>query len=203
MGISVDEFDHNKVKASDEFTIGYLAAVCPEKGLAHLCEAYVLLRRQGRHCRLRIAGYVGASGREYWRQIEHKLHAENLHDAVEFVGEVDASQKRSFFQSLDLFCVPTDYPEPKGFYILEALASGVPVVQPRHGSFPELVGDTGGGKLFDHVGPQSLADAIAELMDDPQLRSDLATQGRSAILQLHTDTRMADETWAVYERLAR
>lgn len=202
MGICVDEFAQRETKSSDEFTIGYLAAVCPEKGLAQLCDAFALLRKQGRKCRLRIAGYVSAAGREYWAEIQRTLRASRIMDAIDFVGEVDAAQKRSFLQSLDLFCVPTAHPEPKGFYVLEALASGVPVVQPRHGSFLELIEDTGGGRLYDPDGPQSLATAMAELMDDAPLRDQLATTGRASVRELHSDTRMADETWALYERLA-
>ena len=53
----------------------------------------------------------------------------------------------AFLQSLDVLSVPTTYREPKGLYVLEAWANGVPVVQPRHGSFPELMEAAGGGLL--------------------------------------------------------
>ena len=52
-----------------------------------------------------------------------------------------------FLHGIDVLSVPTTYREPKGLYVLEALANGVPVVQPSHGSFPELIEVTGGGIL--------------------------------------------------------
>ena len=58
-----------------------------------------------------------------------------------------------FLQGLDVLSVPTTYREPKGLYVLEALANGVPVVQPRHGSFPELIEATGGGLLVNPDDP--------------------------------------------------
>jgi len=50
-----------------------------------------------------------------------------------------------FLQSLDVLSVPTTLSRAEGLYVLEALANGVPVVQPRHGSFPELIEATGAG----------------------------------------------------------
>jgi glycosyltransferase involved in cell wall biosynthesis len=56
--------------------------------------------------------------------------------------------------------VPTSYREPKGLYVLEALANGVPVVQPKHGSFPELIEATGGGLLVNPEDPQDHARSL-------------------------------------------
>ena len=52
-----------------------------------------------------------------------------------------------FLARADVFSVPAPYQEPKGFTILEAMAAGVPVVQPAHGAFTEMVQKTGGGLL--------------------------------------------------------
>ena len=79
-------------------------------------------------------------------------------DRIRFLGEVDRSGKQKFLNSIDILSVPTIYEEPKGLYALEALAHGVPIVQPRHGSFPEMIEATGGGLLVE---PHSAA-ALAE-----------------------------------------
>lgn len=202
MGIRVEDFKPARDRPRDSrFTIGYLARICPEKGLADLCEAFVFLRRAGRNCRLRIAGYLAASQEEFLEGLRDYLHQPATRDHVEIVGEVSRQQKIDFYQSLDVLSVPSIYHEAKGLYVLEAMASGVPVVEPRHGSFPELVEATGGGVLYDPaLGSPGLADALARLMDQPGERRRLGNEGRESVQRLHADKVMADATWKLYER---
>ena len=72
-----------------------------------------------------------------------------------------------------MLSVPTAYQEAKGIYVLEAWARGVPVVQPNHGSFPELLEMTGGGVLVPPNDPQALANGIAGLLVDREKRLEL------------------------------
>lgn len=202
MGIRTDDF-RPAAPTDDPFTIGYLARICPEKGLAELCEAFALLRTAGRSCRLLVAGYLGASDRPYFERVKAYCAEQGISDNVDFRGEVDRAAKIEFLEQCHLLSVPATYPESKGLYILEALAAGVPVVQPRAGSFPELIEATRGGLLYDPEGPQSLANAIMRLMDDAPQRRQLAEQGRSAVRDSFTDEQMADDTWRIYERCNR
>jgi glycosyltransferase involved in cell wall biosynthesis len=93
--------------------------------------------------------------------------------------------------------VPTTYREPKGLYVLEALAHGVPVVQPRHGSFPELLGRTGGGLLVEPADPAALAAGLRQLLDDPAARGEMGRAGRAAVREQFTADAMARNTLAV------
>ncbi len=188
-----------KGDAGAPFTIGYLARVCPDKGLHILCEAFAALSRSGRACRLRVAGYLPSSEREYLDGLKTRLTEQGL--GLEYVGEVDRAGKLSFLRSLNVLSVPTAYRESKGIYVLEALAQGVPVVEPNHGAFPEIIGATGGGVLCQPEDPQSLADAIAGLIDDPERARRLGRQGKESICQSFTDQIMAQRTWAFYESL--
>ena len=201
MGIRTDDVGPPAAPPGDPFTVGYLAGICPEKGLAVLCEAFKLLTARSRRCRLKIAGYAGAVGRKYWAGLRRRLRRQGLLDAVDFVGEVTRAEKLSFLRSLHVLSVPTVHPEPKGLYVLEAMASGVPVVQPRHGSFPELLDATGGGRLYDPPDADALADAIATLMEDEPLRRRLAQSGRAAVHEGFTEDVMADKTWLLYRRI--
>src|SRR6185503_12593774 len=92
----------------------------------------------------------------------------------EYVEAPDHASKIRFLQSLDVLSVPTTYREPKGLYVLEALANGVPVVQPRHGAFPEMLAATGGGVLVNPDDPVDLARGLSELIMDPARRFELA-----------------------------
>jgi len=202
IGVHVEDFAKSTELPLSPFTIGYLARVCPAKGLAGLCEALVRLRKDGRDCRVRAAGYLGAADRPYLNGIRDYLDQHQLGQAFEYLGEVSRTEKIAFLRSLHVFSVPTVYHEAKGVYIIESLAAGVPVVQPRHGSFPELVEATGGGLLYDPTDPEALATEIARMMDDAALRRRLADQGRQAVRKSFTDVVMADHTWALFERYA-
>src|SRR5262249_55577167 len=88
--------------------------------------------------------------------------------------------------------------EPKGLYILEALANGVPVVQPRHGSFPELVEATGGGRLVEPEKPNDLAQGLRRLFDKPKMRAEIGQRGKERVHERFYAAKMALETVAVY-----
>ena len=99
-----------------------------------------------------------------------------------------------FLQSLDVLSVPTTYREPKGIYVLEALANGVPVVQPAHGSFPELIEATGGGLLVEPGDPAALARGWRQLADDPAARRRMGQTGREVVRSRFTAEGMARAT---------
>ena len=101
---------------------------------------------------------------------------------------------------LHVLSVPTEYQEPKGLYILEALANGVPVVQPSHGAFTELIEATGGGLLVEPHSARSLADGLHKLYANPQLRKELGETGKDAVHNNFSDHTMAVETLQVYRK---
>ncbi len=188
--------------AAAPFTIGYLARVCPEKGLDRLVEALGELRAAGRDCRVLAAGYLGAADRTFLEQVHRRVCALGLHEHFEYRGEVSLEQKHGLLGSAHVFSVPTRYHEAKGLYVLEALAAGVPVVQPSHGSFPEMVEATGGGLLYDPEADGALAGGLARLMDDPALRERLSRAGRAAVRDNWSEHLMAQRTWEIYEQVA-
>ncbi len=197
-----DSGDHSPVSSDGEFTIGYLARVCHDKGLHLLCDALAILREQGRACRVVAAGYLGASDRPYFEALEREIARRGLRDHFQYLGEVDRDAKFAFLRSLHLFSVPSVYREAKGLYLLEALSQGVPAVQPRHGSFPEIIEATGGGLLYEPGDVKSLAAGIAKLMDDSALRTRLGDDGRRRFRELYTAEIMAESAWNAITRFA-
>src|SRR5262249_47580656 len=126
--------------------------------------------------------------------VRQRMGKAGLSNRFEHVESPDHASKVRFYQGVDIVSVPTTYREPKGLYVLEALASGVPVVQPRHGSFPELIAATGGGLLCQPDDPADLARGLRELAANPARRADLGRQGRAAVWQHFHAERMARET---------
>src|SRR5207247_734482 len=165
------------------YTVGYFARVAPAKGLHVLADAYIRLRQMpdAPPCRLRASGWLGVEHKPYLEQVRRTLADAGLAGEFEYVDSPDHAGKVRFLQSLDVLSVPTPYREPKGLYVLEALANGVPVVQPRHGSFPELIEATGGGVLVQPDDPADLARGLRELLENAALRTELGRKGQAAV----------------------
>jgi len=191
--------------ASQPATIGFLARLAPEKGLHLLADA--LMRLAGTPdlppVRVKAAGWLSPVDRPYLDDIRKKLTRQGLADRFDYVGEVDRAAKIAFLQGLDVFCLPSLYQESKGLPVLEAWANGLPVVVPSHGTFPELVADTGGGLLCEPIDPASLAETLARLLRDPELGRTLGRRGQQAVHARYNATELARRTLAVYQRVAR
>jgi len=176
----------------DPFTIGYFARICPEKGLQNLVAAFRRVHARQPRTRLVAAGYLGVRDRAWFEALREE--ARDLGGAFEYQGSpAGLREKVRFFSQLDLFSVPTTYREPKGLSILEALANGVPVVQPAHGAFPELLGRTGGGLLVPPGDTGALADALEHLLLNDHRRRELAHQGHAGVRARCDAERLAND----------
>lgn len=172
-GIATDGFAQT-TSQPDPPVIGYLARMHHSKGLGTLVDAYLQLGMPG--VRLRIAGAMTGQDKSFVRSLRSKLPS-----GVEFLPNLDLNAKREFLRGLSVLSVPAAYGEALGLYLLEAWAAGVPVVQPRHGAFPELVEKTGGGLLFDPGNPSALAGALRQLLSDPAEARRMGEAGRKAV----------------------
>src|SRR4029077_15433298 len=101
------------------------------------------------------------------------LDAAGLAGEFSYAGALDRPGKLAFLRGLDVLSVPATYEQPQGMFLLEAMASGVPVVQPRRGGFTEIVEKTGGGLLVDPDDPGSLAESLYALWREPAKRKSL------------------------------
>ena len=205
LGIDVTDFElaDGRTASGDEQvkTIGYLARLTPEKGLHILVDAFLQLRSQRDDVQLRVAGWLGTEHQDYAHDQFRKLDAAGLADQYEYRGVVDREDKLKFLHELDVFSVPTTYREPKGLFVLEAMAAGVPVVVPEHGAFPELVASCEGGVLVRPEDSAHLAHELSRLLDDRSARDSLGRAGRQGVLRSRTAEVMAAEALAVYRQV--
>jgi glycosyltransferase involved in cell wall biosynthesis len=200
LGINLEGYRLDAGEPGGPFTIGYLARVAPEKGLHLLAEAYRVLRRELglAEARLEAAGYLGREHRSYLAAIEQRLVGWGLGDEFRYRGTLDREEKIDFLHGLDVLSVPSPYAEPKGLYLLEALASGVPCVEPRHGAFPEVLGRTGGGVLFEPNDAHDLARRLLKLARDRRAARALGRTGAEGVRQHHSVGQMATRALEVY-----
>jgi len=204
LGITFDGFEKRERAASNEFVVGYFARVAPEKGLHVLCEAYRLLKQRTpeRRIRLEVAGYLAPEHREYLAGIDHQMKDWGLSDEFHYRGVLDREAKLTFLKGLDVMSVPATYDEPKGMSLLEAMAAGVPVVQPRRGSFTEIVERTGGGLLVD-ADAESLALGLQSLIESPSLAAELSEKAYAGVREHYGVANMARRAVDAYTTAER
>ena len=164
-GISLEGYEGANRKP-DHPTIGYLARICPEKGLDLLVDAFIELKKSDQHkeLRLAIAGTLPSENIIYLEEQKTKISQAGLDDFVEFNANLSRLEKIKFLLDLSLFCVPARLPEAFGLYVIEAMAAGVPVVLPDHGSFPEIIKETGGGFLYPLDEPSGLTHTLMTML---------------------------------------
>lgn len=204
LGISMAGYGEHRERPprseSDPFRVGYFARVAPEKGLDLLAEAYVRLRRRTGPAamRLEVAGYLARSSQSYLESVRGRLARAGLEQEFAYRGEVDRDGKLEFLGGLDVLSVPAAYDEPKGLFVLEAMASGVPVVQPRRGGFTEIVERTGGGLLVERDDPDALADGLHTVFYDSALRASLSARAFHGVRAHYTVSQSAARLLDVY-----
>jgi len=179
LGINMQGYERRQTSASDApFRIGYFARVAPEKGLHVLAEAYVRFRRKGgKPAKLEAAGYASPAHAAYLDGVQQVLQRAGLKEEFTYHGVVDRNGKLAFLKSLDVLSVPATYDEPKGMFLLEAMACVFPVIQPRRGAFVEMGERTGGGLLVRPDDPEALADAFHRVSQTPELAATLSENG--------------------------
>lgn len=204
LGINLAGYER-RAHQGEPFRVGYFARVAPEKGLHVLADAYARLRARTPEAgmRLEAAGYMSPAQASYLEDIKAGLRTAGLADEFMYHGAVDRDGKLAFLQSLDVLSVPATYDEPKGVFLLEAMAQGIPVVQPRRGAFTEIVEKTGGGVLVPPDDPAALAGALHDLWADRAAAERLGQRGFEGVRAHYDIVKSADRLLEVYGELTR
>jgi glycosyltransferase involved in cell wall biosynthesis len=203
LGITLNGHEPQPVRTAPPYTIGYFARIAPEKGLHLLADAYHRLRSRPNAppTRLLAAGYLLNEHRDYLSSIEQRMRDWGLGADFTYAGAPDREGKIALLREMDVFSMPAIYAEPKGLSLLEAMANGVPIVQPRRGAFTEIVERTGGGVLVPPDDPAALADALHALLLDRDRAAALGRAGAAGVRQHYSAEHMAAAAEKVYEEM--
>jgi glycosyltransferase involved in cell wall biosynthesis len=144
--------------------LAFLGRICPDKGPV---EAIEIAAKAGMS--LKMAAKVDPVDQAYFEQVVQPLLAKSPH--VEFIGEIDDSQKQEFLGNARALLFPIRWPEPFGLVMIEALACGTPVVAFRCGSVPEIMEDGLTGFVVDTVDQAVQAVARLGTLFRPSIRS--------------------------------
>lgn len=201
-GINLDGYMQAAV-APHPPSLGYFARMCEEKGLGLLVDAYIELKRRDRvpHFKLRVGGGCGPGDEPYVEELKNKMRKAKCLKDAEFHPNLSRGDKLAFFRQLTVFCTPAMYGESFGLYLIEALAAGIPAVQPNVAAFPEIFETIGGGELCEG-NPVALADAIMPFLRDPNTAREYGERVRTSTHNHFGIELMAERMMAVYEEAA-
>lgn len=202
MGIDMDVY-----RAADSPperpTIGFLSRACPERGLGVLVEAFILLKQNPAlaSLRLEISGGKSRSDEPFLRDNRNRLVRAQVDRDVRFVPEFSGEERQRWLRGLTVMCVPDQEEVAYGLCVMEALATGVPVVEPATGVFPEMIALTGGGVLVEENSPHAYASALEPLLLDGDARRKLGQQGRAGMAEHFDVQKTAEELTALLEKV--
>ena len=202
MGIDLDDYAPGDAQPVVP-TLGYLSRMCAGRGLETLVDAFLRIKERDalRSAKLRISGGKLGSDEPFVERMRKKLQAAGVGADVEFVDTFDRESRLAFLQALTVLSVPESRPVAYGLYVLEALAMGVPVVEPAIGSFPETIEMTGGGVLYEPNTLERLVESLEPLLLDGQAARRLGAEGRAGVSKAFHIERTAEQTVRVYEHV--
>jgi len=192
-GVDADIFQpHNRPATSGRFTIGYAGRLVKEKGVDLLLSAMAELPSNVH------AVIIGAGEeRENLLQLAVQL---NLGERVTFLPPAPSARMPAVYADFNALVLPsrtqTNWKEQFGRVLIEAMACGVPVIGSQCGEIPNVIGDA--GLVFPENDPVALTAAVRALLEQPDLRADLAARGRARVLARYTMRQIASETVAMY-----
>jgi len=186
---------HAHERREGVFYIGYVGRLVEEKGVDLLLQA--LSDLPGEWC-LRILGSGPQKGR-----LQGLVQELGLKEQVVFDSPIPSSGMPDYYRGLDLLVLPSrTYPNWKeqfGRVLIEAMATGVPVVGSDSGEIPNVIGEA--GLIFPQDDALALREAIEKIRGDKELRQRLAQAGRERVLERYTQAQIALETYQVYQEI--
>ena len=160
------EFATRKSIDGSGVTVGYFARICPEKGAIRFLEAAERVLPMRPDMKMVMGGFLPEQHRVRFEK-GLKTVQQATGNRLTWAGSpAHRDEKFQLLSSFDWLCVPSEYREPKGLYVLEAAIAGVPSLVPAHGAFPERISTLGAGILFQPGSNDSLETALRNLQPD-------------------------------------
>lgn len=200
--IGVDPTKYSlKIPNLDIPTIGYLSRSNKENGFEVLVDAFIKLKEDPKfsNARLRVTGGKTGDDNKFISQQVNKLKRKGYLNDIEFIEDFRPEVLGNFFDGLTLLSVPVLEGEAFGLYQLESLASGIPIVQPALGAFPEIVEATGGGVIYQPNTSDALAQKLTEVLSNPEQIKQMSINGRKSVEEKFNTSILIQKMISIYE----
>lgn len=204
VGINPDNYTYHKPETNHP-VIGYLSRMNEENGFAVFVDAFIELRKNPTFCdvKLRVSGGNTVDDKRFINKQIRKLKKNNLEHAIEFVEDYSKEALGRFFSGLTFLSVPVLKGEAFGLYQLESLASGIPMIQPALGAFPEIINATGGGVIYEPNTPQALAAKWQEVLSQPEKITEMSQNGHASIAAKFNLAKLTQKVIDVYANISK
>ncbi|MEI6060986.1 MAG: glycosyltransferase family 4 protein [Bacteroidota bacterium] len=202
IGVDPSAYNYSKPAAGPQ-VIGYLSRMCEENGFEVLVDAFIRLKENPAFGTLKLKATGGMTGDDTkFINIQlNKLKQKDIIRDFEIQPDFTTAALQGFFKSITVLSVPVLKGEAFGLYQLEALASGVPLVQPELGAFPEIIRATGGGVTYKPNTALALADKLAEILLDNARLESMSLNGRKAVEEHFDSSKLSAQTINIYNSL--
>lgn len=184
-------------KPKTKFVIGVIGRIAPIKGQIYFLKAMAKVLRSMPFVKAQIIGGVSPGKDNYMEELNVWVRRLGLSHAVEFLG--NRRDIPEVLKSLDLVVMPSIAQEAFGRVIVEAQASGVPVIATRVGGIVEIIDDGKDGLLVHPKDHDGLSEAIIKILKDPALSRELVHGGRKKVEDKFSLEKMVDRKIEVYK----
>ena len=195
-GIETERFKPRvELKDDDKFVITPGASrLTSRKGLGYLIEAVRKLSKKYPQVKLEIMG----DGEEEKMRLEGIMKKLNLKNEINFLGRIPREETSPYYQRADVFVLPS-LNEGMSNAMLEALATGLPILATNTGGSKELIEEGENGYIIKKKNPQDIADKLEKLIKDPELRKKMGEASRKKALEMSWE-KVAKKYYQVYEK---
>jgi len=201
--ITIDPADYTYQNTSEKpLNVGYISRMCEDNGLGVLVDAFILLKKDPKWHDVKLIITGGSTGENdnFVKSIKKKIKVAGLEHEVEFHKDFEDG-RHEFFKKVSMVSVPVLQGEAFGLYLLESMASGVPVVQPALGAFPEIIKKSEGGIVYEPNSPEKLSEALSEMLSDTEKLNELSEKGRKGVEEKFNVHQEAKDVLARYSEL--
>lgn len=203
LGVHPDNYVF-KNAAEKERKIGFISRLCYENGLDILLEAFIGLKKDPDYKDVKLVltgGYTGAD-KSFLRRIRKLITKHNLDSEIEWQEKFNNEERLKFFEKVQVLSVPVRGGEAFGIYLTESLASGIPVIQPNEGAFPEIVEKTNGGLIYEKNNAKELQKKLEEILSGKHDISELSEFARKGVEEEFHIQKLSQKIVDVYQSLS-
>jgi glycosyltransferase involved in cell wall biosynthesis len=183
---------NNEGKNGEAIKLLFVGKVEEHKGIKILLEALKKVKAKKQDVSLTMVGELKDE-----KYVKNKIKCLNIEKSVELVGRVPFEETVRFFQSCDIFCLPSKF-EAFGLSILQAMSCGKPIVTTRSGGIPEFVEEGKSGFLVSPDNSETLASKIIELIRNPSLRYEMGSYNRKLCKEKYDWDRIVEQFEDLY-----
>ncbi len=204
LGVDANDYQYLSTTGKPR-NVGYISRMCHKDGFDIVVDAFINLKKKPGFEDVKLITTGGSTGddAQFLKEQKLKLKNNNLLDHFEISPDFEGKSVNDFFKKVVMVSVPVRIGEAFGMYQLESMASGVPVVQPALGAFPEIIELSGGGVTYMPNSPEKLSETWAELLNNPEQLEKLSRDGYEGTKKKFNIHNHAAEIIGLYESLRK